>query len=516
MALHAIPCPDKPYVSPYTSVGKEIVRNFYLEKSTTGSTKVPFYKVVIPGARAFRNTQDESILPATAAGRGIYTTSGGRTFGVADKYVYELAADSTISLLGTLRTATGTVYMQDNGEQLMLADGRDGWIYTLKTNKLERITDSQYPAIAYGDTNAPTHVVCIDTEFIANQTTTNNYYYSTAAYTPTSFDTTNPTEKHTWWGTYVGQKKGKPDNIVALASINNILVVFGQYTSEIHYNTKDESNQWTRQENAILNIGCRAPNSVCTFLNVVYWVAGDQKGSIGIYAMDGSYQPTKISERGIEQQMSEYADFSDAIGYTFSHSAHVFVAFYFPSADETWVYDQTSGTWCERTYLDQATGLDHAWRPIYATFNFGKLLTQCRVSSAVYELDTQYYLNDNPDGLGVNYINCTATSVLIQSGGVNQRFIAEQAVWQQGVGLTNNNSDGVGAEPTCLMSMSDDCGQTWSNELKLPIGKLGENTTRTRIVDGSWSRNRQFLTRCVDPVPRVFVGFYADIALGGN
>lgn len=510
MPTRTISLGQKPYVSPYTSIGREISKNVYLERSTSDTSKVPFYKVGCPGAVLMRSTGDHSGIPASVAGRGICTATG-RTFFVAGLYFAELLQNGSVQIISHLQTSVGVVRFDNNGDLLFIVDGRAGYTYDLTSGTFNTVTDSYYPGISDGTSNAPNFVECLNSYFLVNEQNTDKYYWSTPKYIAQAFDADQPSIKNYWYGLYYAEAKIRPGHIVALAKMAQYLLVFTNTTIEVHEDTALETNTWQRVSSTFMNVGTTAPASVSTYQNYVFWLGNDINGTVGIFMAGMDFSPIKISERGIEQIIQSFDDLTDCIATSFAMDGHVFTAFYFPTADRTFVYDLVTQSWHERTYLDPNTGIDHAWRMSYTTYNWSRNIFQDRLSSAIYYLDSDYFKNDNPDGNGVNYINVDFTTPLEFSNGHLLRYCGAQVVCQQGVGLNTNEVDGTGANPVCRLSWSNDAGSTFSNEVAVAMGAIGAYSQRTRRVNLSAGRNRQFRIRCTAPVRRVFSALILDV-----
>lgn len=83
----------------------------------------------------------EATNPASAVGSGIYTASNGRAFEVAGTTLYELInTGGVISTTSRGTVTSASIYrMSDNGIELMLVNGTDGWLFTFATNTLKKI-----------------------------------------------------------------------------------------------------------------------------------------------------------------------------------------------------------------------------------------------------------------------------------------------------------------------------------------------------------------------------------------
>lgn len=80
-------------------------------------------------------------IPAGVVATGIYRASNGRCFMVAGTTLYEVNVGATLTSRGTVTAPSGidVTRFTDNGIELILVNGIDGWTLTLATNTLEKI-----------------------------------------------------------------------------------------------------------------------------------------------------------------------------------------------------------------------------------------------------------------------------------------------------------------------------------------------------------------------------------------
>ena len=104
--------------------------------SEDGKSPIAFYGT--PGLTLFADT-------AIGEGGGAHTAQE-RAFVVVGATLYELASDGTETSRGTLSSASGVVSMADNGVDLLIVDGTDGYKFTLATNTFAVIVDVDFPA----------------------------------------------------------------------------------------------------------------------------------------------------------------------------------------------------------------------------------------------------------------------------------------------------------------------------------------------------------------------------------
>jgi hypothetical protein len=489
---------DRPYSAPYTSAGLEQCENLYIEKAITETSSVPYYYVSIPGMRAWINSSGNS----SASCRGLYTTGTNKLYGVWGNKLYEVRLDGTKEDVGTLNTSSGTVSFADNGIEMCIVDGRSGYIVVMTSNAFSYITDSYFPGIADNDpSKSPTRVFCIDSYFLVNKQNSSEYYWSTPGYTDVAFDSDQPTETNNWNGLQFGVKIGDSDNIVTMAKCVNLLWLFGKQSIEVHVNTGDYNGQlFARSSNALINFGCTAKDSVVTFGNNIFWMGADKNGTVGIFTASTDFMPTRISTRGVESYIQSMSKFDDAIAFTYAADGHAFICWYFPAGNQTWCYDIVTSAWHRRTHYDYTSGVVSAHRALYATFAFGKNLVGDRLTNAVYEYDQDYFVNDNADGVDVNYIQRIKTSPVHMNSGKLTRYKTFQLIMQQGSGTTLNDDNLVGQDPRAMISWSNDYGNSWSNERDVSIGKQGEYGKRTRLTNLGSGRYRTWKIRVTDPV----------------
>jgi len=509
MANQTLPLGNKPYSSPYNSIGKEVCQNLFVETAQSENSKAQYYFLKIPGMKLLAADTTNK-----GACRAIYTTAEQKTYVVNGQYFYELYEDGTKGQKGTLISYTGTVSITENGYQMIIVDGSAGYIFNYADQSFIRITDEYFPGNSEG-TAAPTHVTYIDSYFIVNSPKTNQYLWSNTYYQRNHDDTTtdyDPAESQGYWdGLQMGQKMGRPDIVSSLIDCTNMLWLFGNNSIEVHYDTGDYNGQlFARYEGAIIEVGCSAPYSVSRYANNVFWLGADKSGTVGVFTNEGM-QPKRISTRGIEQIIEYMSKSSDCIGFTYAQAGHVFYVMQFPEANKTLAYDLVTQTWHERTYLDYNTGKVNMWNGMYCSFNWSKNLIGHSSHSSYFELSTTYFQNDNPDGNGVNYIKCIKTTPIEFNVGMLNRFNSIQIMFRQGVGLNTNTAQLIGKDPECEIAWSNDAGESWSNERTGKIGMQGQYQYRTRLTTLGVSRNRVWRLTITDPVQVILVGMIIDV-----
>ena len=131
-------------------------------------------------------------------------------------------------------------------------------------------------------------------------------------------------------------------------------------------------------------------------------------------------------------------------------------------------------------------------------------------TDAYYWLDVLNHSNENPDGIGVNYIKWVKTTPIGFKDGRWVRYKSAQIMMQQGNGTTLNTDEGVGQDPSIMLAYSNDSGKTWSQERLVKTGRQGQYAYRSRLAMLGTSRNRVWRISGTDPVETIIVGLLID------
>lgn len=235
-----------------------------------------------------------------------------------------------------------------------------------------------------------------------------------------------------------------------------------------------------------------------------------------IYKIDKTHVAQPVSTRGIEDILSAMTKVDDCISYCYSNGGNVFVVFQFPTEDKTYVYDISTDAWHERTFLDKETGLEHAHRAYHCTFNYNRNYTGDRAYNTLYYFDSTKYFNDDPTGSGYNWIRGELRSPILTLDGKQIVFNSIQPIFSQGVGLNSDLQYGIGRNPQCIISYSDDCGHRWSNQRTVDIGKIGQYAFRSKVNVLGRGRNRVWKFVVTDPVKRNLLQIVIDMTEAGR
>src|SRR5208282_3696924 len=140
-------------------------RSSFSNYSIEGADKTPIAVYGTHGLTLFTNI-------GTAPVRGARTIiSLSTTYLVAGNTVYALNSAGAITVIGTINSTSGRVSMSDNGTQLILVDGINGWIIVLATSVMTQISDPNFP-------NGAPSATFLGGYFIVNKAGTGQFWWS--------------------------------------------------------------------------------------------------------------------------------------------------------------------------------------------------------------------------------------------------------------------------------------------------------------------------------------------------
>lgn len=442
---------------------QECINLFIDGDPSDGKSKVSLYGT--PGLTLFATLGvDHEVRGLCAGGDHLYAVCGAGFFKVSQ--------GGAVSHIGDINSSTGAVSMENNGLQIMLADGKDGWVYTFDTGVLAQITDEDFPGAGTVD--------YLDGYFIFNKPNTAQFFI-TALYDGSSID-----------GLDFASAESSPDKIVSLIVDHRELYLLGEKTVEVWYNSGDSSFPFDRNSNAQIEIGLAAAGSVVAMDNTIIFLS--DRGTV---VRLSSYTPQIISTRAIEYQLSK-EDAASARAFSYTQEGHNFYVLTFPSG-RTWVYDAATSAWHSR----KSFGMSR-WRAnCHAVFAGENIVGDCS-SGRLYTLDMDAYTDD---GRPIERIR-VSQPLHAESKNV---FMSELEIdFDAGtVGLT-----GQGANPKACLQWSDDGGRSWSQELWTEIGAQGQYGAQAIWRRLGHFRQRIFRLTITDPVPVVIIDAYGEFEPG--
>jgi len=448
--------------------------------------------------------------------RGLWTF-GGYGYAVSGDKLYKIDSFWVATIKGTV-TGAGPVSMVDNGTQLFIAAGADGFIYNANTDVFAQITDPDFPGA--------TTVGFIDGYFVFNEPNSQKFWV-TQLLDGTSVDPLD-----------FASAEGSPDNLVSLIVDHREVWLFGETSVEVWYNAGLPDFPLARIQGAFNEIGCAAPFSVAKLDNGVFWLGADARGRGIVYRSKG-YNGERISTHSVEWQIQQYSDISDATAYTYQQDGHSFYVLNFPTADITWVYDVATQVWHQRagwlnnqftrhrgnnqmSFSDEIVVGDYITGAIFAydlsvyteAGSIQKWLRSWRALATGQNTllrTTQHSLQlDGESGVGLD----EPANVIDQAQA--EQFFAYITAESDERLLTENDdflyattSTSTTMTPMVMLRWSDDGGHTWSNEHWRSMGRIGQTGRRViwrRLGMTLKLRDRVYEISGTDPVSITIMG----------
>jgi len=409
--------------------------------------------------------------------RGLWTF-GDYAYAVSGTKLYRIDSNWAYVEKGTV-AGTAPVNMSDNGIQLFIAAGANGYIYNANTDVFAQITDPDfYGAVGVG---------FLDGYFVFNEPDSQKFWV-TSLYDGTSVDPLD-----------FASAEGSPDDLVTLIVDHREVWLFGTTSVEVWYNAGLPDFPLARIEGAFNEIGCQAPYSVAKLDNALFWLGRDARGNGIVYRSKG-YTGVRVSTHAVEWQIQQYTTLADAVAYTYQQDGHAFYVLNFPTANTTWVYDVSTEVWHERAGWENNQFTRHRGQ---CQMNFAdEIVIGDYISGVLYAYDMNVYSEADTIQKWLRSWRALPTG---QNDLKRTTQHSLQLDCESGVGLTT----GQGSDPQVMLRWSDDGGHTWSNEHWKSMGQIGQYGKRViwrRLGMTTKIRDRVYEVSGTDPVKIAIMG----------
>jgi hypothetical protein len=444
--------------------------NAYAEKEPQGA-KTQIAVLGMPGLTLFTTVGSGPI-------RGMHLM-GGTLFVVSGMFLYQVNSNGTSTLLGGQVTGTNVVSMADNGTQVIIVNGVNGWVWSAVAGFQTINSINFFPS---------TSVVFFDSYFVLSRDGTNQFFIS-AILDGTTFN-----------GLDFASAEVSSDFVLAIVNQQENLLIFGQRTIETWYDAGAVQFPFLRVDGGTIERGTAAALTPIKEDNSVFFLGDD----IVFYRLDGT-QLRRVSQHAIEEAWQNYITVSDAYTFSYTFEGHKFVVLTFPSANATWVYDISTGLWHERESWDLNNNSYGRWRGSYAIGAYNQVLVGDAFSGQIGFID---------ETVATEFGNTTRAlmvSPVIHNDRKRLFHSRFELDMESGVGTAT----GQGANPQAMLDWSDDGGRTFKNfQLWHSIGAIGAYTQRLRWLRLGQARQRYYRLTISDPVRRSVIAASADISIG--
>ena len=383
------------------------------------------------------------------------------------------------TLVGTGVFGNGRVSISDNGVQMCIVNGMNGWIYTVAGGLVEITSPAFYPAVT---------VTFMDGYFIFDRTGTNEWFLS-ALYDGLTYN-----------GLDFASAEAQPGFVVGTVQNLQLLFVFCTGHIEIWYDAGNSSFPFARYSGGIINYGCISPFTITKTDGAIFFLGADH-----IYYRLQANAPIRISTHAVEHVIEDAPIITDAYSITWSWEGHKFVLLTLPSAEISICFDISTGKWHQRDSVDASFNSLGIWRVATALEAYDDVIFGDALSGQVAELDWNTYTEfGNPMRGMIQTMNQKRDRRRVFCG----RFELEV---QAGVGTVS----GQGEDPQIMLRRSTDGGMTFGKaQIWRALGKIGEYLKRLRWMRQGQGRQIMWQLVITDPVPRTIISAHADITFG--
>lgn len=423
------------------------------------------------------------IDPFTAAGplpcRGSWLFNGVSYF-VQGTILYKVDQFGNATQVGSGIAGTALVGMSDNGQQLCIVNGVNGWIYVDTTNTFTQITDPNF--------FSANTVAFMDGFFIFDRGGTNEFFLS------------NLYDGLTYNALAFASAEAQPGFVTATAQNLQLLFIFCTGHIELWYDAGTTPMPFARYAGSVLNYGTISPRTIVSQDGALFFLGVDH-----IFYRLQANVPIRISTHPIEHLIELDGDIAAAECCTFTIEGHKIILLTLTASNVTVGYDISTGKWHDRDSVDANFLSLGRYRARTALAAYDKVLLGDAFDGRIGVLNWQTYTEY---GLPMRGLIHSANQHNDRRRIFCSRFELDV---EAGVGLPS----GQGSEPQIMLRRSIDGGMVYSlPETWRSMGRQGDFTKRLRWLRQGHGRQMMWQLTVTDPVPRTIIQAHADITVG--
>jgi hypothetical protein len=260
-----------------------------------------------------------------------------------------------------------------------------------------------------------------------------------------------------------------PDNIVTLHVYKNQLYVLGVDTTEVFENVGNPTGfPLQRVEGFIIDKGVVGAFAVADFQDSFVFVGSGVNEQPAVWRVRGS-EPEKISSTAVDTAIDQLTatQLASTIALSYAQEGAYFAIFSF--IEDTFAFDSTASTMAERPIWHKRESIigtnTQKWRVISVLEAYGRLIVGDTISADIGALNLD--LNQE---YGVRVSREWSSPPIAKED--LRRIFLKQLMVTVDPGLASSGDD-----PILRMSISDDGGKTYSNEVGRSMGLTGERDT---------------------------------------
>jgi len=258
-------------------------------------------------------------------GRGLFNSArSNKMVAVVDKYVYLIDSVLTSSIIGTLDSSDGDVFIDENdAKQIAICDKKDIYIYDYNANTFGKATIG----------------------FIPGYITFQDGYFIAAHANEPKWELSALNNGLSWPAApnNIGAFQTKPDNVVACVRLpgrGGQLFIMGNTVTEHWVNVGYQIFPYQRTSSFNIDYGCLNPATIATGDTFIVWLGANEKSGPAILLSNGT-QVTQISTDGINYKLGSLVHPEDSYGFLYKLDGHLFYQLTFSAEEDnlTLLYD---------------------------------------------------------------------------------------------------------------------------------------------------------------------------------
>jgi hypothetical protein len=391
------------------------------------------------------------IKPGGASGRGIYKSQKyNHLIVVIDDQVFSESTGFAVSFVGSLETFAGSLFItENNANQIFISDGSSKiyiFNYALSTFTKHDV-GFKCGSISF-----------IDGYIVAASLDTNEWRLSAL----------NSGASFPFDAQHVGSLQTKPDVVVACATLQRQLFIFGETVAEVWLDLPSSQTlfPFQRQNSIAIDYGCVSPDTVASGFGRLVWLGSNEYSSPSLIVTTGG-AAQKLSTDGIEFELGQLKYPENSFGFIFEELGHVIYQIAFPRDNVSYAYDFNED--CFLNVTNHKFGA-HIARKL-GTFD-NKHLFITDKDGGLYEMGGQLYTykeTTTADDKGYTIPRYRTTSSFRMAG--SKRFVIDAVSLTTQQGYSNEHLQ-IG------MSMSKDGNVTFGNKLQRVLKPMGDRQNK--------------------------------------
>lgn len=276
----------------------------------------------------------------------------------------------------------------------------------------------------------------------------------------------------------------------------NEILVLGTRTIQSFYN--DGTTPFKDNPNAVIDIGCIAPNSVVQANNTLIFLANNKR----IVQLSG--RTPVVIDALISKEIMSLGTVTDAFAYNMEIEGKAYYVITFPTENRTFAYDYFLNDWSEWTYWDTLESKHTAYlgRSYDVNVENGINIVGSRIDGKIYKASADYY----SDATRLISMELYTSSIDYGTQLKKRSKKLTFTLLTGKVDVSNTNTDAQ-----LMIRWQDEGSLNWSNEHWKSLRNKGNYKTTVQKVGLGAYRNRQYHFKLTDNVPFVLGDVEEDV-----